>query len=152
MPSLWASASMLGYRGECRGEHLDGLLDLFFTMRERHVDLLRGLDDAALEERPREGGVERHVRRQRRAIVGDGLVGEVDLEDGCLPGNLRGKARRAGGLLEGRLDPVARPEQALVGPRLSQLCEGGEPGGAGDGVAVERPRLLNLSARALVLG
>src|SRR6266850_1160006 len=131
MPSLWASASMLGYRGECRGEHLDGLLDLFFTMRERHVDLLRGLDDAALEERPREGGVERRVRRQRRAIVGDGLIGEVDLEDGRLAGDLGVKACRARGLLEGRLDPVSRPEEALVGPRLPQLLEGGEPGGAG---------------------
>src|SRR6266852_215651 len=109
MPSLWASASMLGHRGECRGERLDGLLDLIFTMREGHVDLLRGLDDAALEERPREGGVERHVRRQRRAIVGDELVGEVDLEDGRFTGDLGMETGRAGGLLEGRLDPVARP-------------------------------------------
>src|SRR2546428_7339892 len=136
MPSLWALASMLGHRGERRGERLDGLLDLFFTMREGHVGLLRGLDDAALEERPREGGVKRHVRRQRRAIVGDGLAGEVDLEDGRLPGDLSVETRRASGLLKGRLDPVSRPEEALVGPRLSQLREGGEAGGAGDGIAV----------------
>src|SRR5207245_11395113 len=131
MPSLWASASMVDHRGECRGEHLDGLLDLVFTVREGHVDLLRGLDDAALEERPREGGVKRHVRGQRRAIVGDGLVGEVDLEDGRLPGDLGGKARRACGLLEGRLDPVACPEAAVVWTRISELRDGGRPGRAG---------------------
>src|SRR2546422_2470626 len=148
MPSLWALASVLGHRGEGRGERLAGLLDLFFTMREGYVDLLSGLDDAALQEGPGEGGVERHVRRQRRAIVGDGLVGEVDLEDGRFAGDLGREARRAGGLVEGRLDPVARPEETLVRPGLSQLRERGQSGRTGDGIAVERPRLLDLFARA----
>jgi len=51
-----------GHGLEGRVEGLDGPLDVFFSVGERHVELLGGLDDATLEKRASEDGVARAVR------------------------------------------------------------------------------------------
>src|SRR5215510_9759525 len=96
-----------GHGLEGRVEALDGPLDVFFSVSERHVELLRGLDNTLLKERSGENGVTGAIRGQGRPVVGDGAIGEVDLEHRSLPRHLGGHAHRARGVLERGLHPVA---------------------------------------------
>src|SRR5215472_10286751 len=138
-----------GHGLEGRVEGLDGPLDVFFSVGERHVELLGGLDDATLEKRASEDGVARAVRGQGRPVVGDGAIGEVDLEHGRLSRHLGGDAGRARRFLERRLHPAARLEESRVGARLAQLGEGGEAGRRPHRIAVEGARLLDEVTRLL---
>src|SRR5215831_5956006 len=138
-----------GHGLEGRVEGLDGPLDVFFSVGERHVELLGGLDNATLKERASEEGVARAIRGQGRTVVGDGAIGEVDLEYRRLSCHLGGDAGRPRRFLECRLHAVARLEEPSVGARLAQLGEGGEPGGRPHRIAVEGARLLNEVASLL---
>src|SRR5713101_785203 len=104
--------SLLGDGLEGRGEHLDGPLDVFFSVSEGDIDLLSRLDDTALEQLAGEGGVQGPVGGERGPVVGDGTVGEVDLEDRCLPGDLRLETRAFRRLAERRLHPVCPSQRA----------------------------------------
>src|SRR5215813_5276950 len=134
---------------EGRVEGLDGLLDVFFSVGERHVELLGSLDNATLKERASEDGVARPVSGQGRTVVGDRAIGEVDLEHRRLSRHLGGDAGRPRRALERRLHAAACHKEASVGARLAQLGQGGQPGGRGYRIAVERARLLHEGARLL---
>src|SRR5215510_14571722 len=113
---------MRRFRGrlECRGEDLERALDIVLAVREGHVELLRGLDDAALEQGTGEGRVTIAVCGEGGAVVVDRLFGEVDLEHRRLARHLRGEAGLARRLGESGLYPTARGEQARVGARPPQ--------------------------------
>src|SRR5215831_18728219 len=138
-----------GHGLEGRVEALDGPLDVFFSVGERHVELLRGLDNATLKKRPGEDGVACAIRGQGRAVVGDGAIGEVDLEHRRLSRHLGGDAGCPRRVLECRLHAGARRKEASIGTWLAKLGQGGQPGGRGHRIAVQRARLLHEVARLL---
>src|SRR5262249_16317453 len=111
----------LGARRERLPEGSEGPRDLVIAVGERDVELLGGLDDAALDQLVSEGGVEGAVGGERRPVVGHRAVGEVDLEDRRLAGHPGADAGGIGGLLEAVLDPGPRREEPLIRPRLPEL-------------------------------
>src|SRR6266542_1632572 len=125
--------------------------NFLLPMRQRHVELRRGLDHSAPEHRLGEGGVQPAVGRERGAVVGDGPVGEIDLEHRRLAGHLGREARLSGGLGQSCLEPRPRREQPLVLARLPQLGERREPRGGRDRIAVESAGLEDHLTRALQL-
>src|SRR3990170_4476698 len=150
-PPLGRLVFLLRYGLERLLEDLNCPPDFFLPVNERDVELRGRLDDAAPDHLLGEGCVERAVGRERGAVVRNGPVGEVDLEDGRFPYNLGGEPRFAHRLGEPILEPRARREEALVGPGLAQLAERRQPRRRGDRVAVERAGLEDHLARAFQL-
>src|SRR5262245_6080549 len=80
-----------GHGLEGRVEGLDGPLDVFFSVSERHVELLRGLDNTLLKERSGENGVTGPIAGKGGREVVVGGSGEVVSEHGSFPAHLAAK-------------------------------------------------------------
>ena len=119
-------------------EGLDGLGDVFVGVGQGGIEFLGALEDSVFLNEVSEAGLDGVVGGEGRAVVGEGIAGEYDVEDGVFAGGLGGNFGLGAGGVEGLAEFVVRRfPDAFVGAFLAEFGEGGEAGGAGDGVAVE---------------
>src|SRR2546429_3250246 len=130
-------------------EYVERFRDVLVGVGERHVDLVRGLDDAAPDQLLVEALDPVAIGRQGRAIVDDLAVGEEDVEDRRLAADLRGPTVLARGGGQTFAEPRAGLEEPRVHPGLPELGQGREAGRARDRVAVERSGLPDVVRGAL---
>src|SRR5207249_11829572 len=91
-PLPWCSECASGALGDHRQglvEHPERLVDVLVRVGERDIDLVDRLHHAAPQELRVETLDPLAVRRERRPIVHDRVIGEEDIEDRWLPAHLR---------------------------------------------------------------
>src|SRR5438128_12029838 len=107
-------------------EYVERFRDVLVGVGERHVDLVRGLDDAAPDQLLVEALDPVAIGRQGRAIVDDLAVGEEDVEDRRLAADLRGQTVLARGGGQTFAEPRACLEEPRVHHGLPELGQGRE--------------------------
>ena len=120
-------------------EGLYGLVYVSVGVGEGGVEFLGALEDSLLLDEVAETRLDGVIGGQGGAVVGEGLVGEDDVEDGGFAGGLGGHLGLSAEIVQGVAEPSSSGPDAFVSALLAEFGEGGEAGAQATGLPFRVP-------------